>query len=159
MSQLSSSYILQDSLGYLLTQAKRQIGQSLQQLFEQAGHDITREQWVVLLALWEQDGRNQRDIAAWVGKDKTSVTRLIHGLERRNLVVRVQHQVDRRNKLIYLTKAGKDLQKALIDEAQRNLEIAQEDIDPQELAICKKVLRQVSHNLSNYWEQAPQKLS
>jgi len=142
------AYNLEGSLGYLVGRAQRALVNRLNRNFAEAGHDVTAEQWAMLLHLWQQDGQGQQQLADCACKDKTSVTRLIDGLEKRNLVLRVADQNDRRNNLIYLTNKGKTLQKELIALAQKTLAEAQQEISPTQLKICKNALRQVYQNLS-----------
>ena len=71
--------------------------------------DISFELLEILAYLWRQDGVNQQEIADIIIKDKSSTTYLIDNLVKRNLVVRIADENDRRNKLIFLTKEGKQL--------------------------------------------------
>lgn len=73
--------------------------------------DMSFELLEILAYLWRQDGVNQQEIADIIIKDKSSTTYLIDNLVKRNLVVRTADENDRRNKLIFLTKEGKQLQK------------------------------------------------
>lgn len=139
---------LEESLGYLIGRAQRALVNRLNRDFTEAGHDVTAEQWGMLLHLWQQDGQGQQQLADCACKDKTSVTRLLDGLEKRNLVLRVADQNDRRNNLIYLTNKGKALQKELITLAQKTLAAAQQEIQSEHLEICKNTLVKVYQNLS-----------
>ena len=141
-------YELEESLGYLVGRAGRSMGARLNRNFTDAGFDVTCEQWAVLMNLWNKNGQSQQELAGITCKDKTSVTRLIDGLEKRDLVVRTPDKIDRRQKLIYLTNKGKNLQQRLIQIVQKTLLDAQKGISPKEIAICKKVLRSVYENMS-----------
>ena len=142
-------YNLEDSLGYLANRAARSLVNRLNHNFAEAGHDVTAEQWGLLLELWHQDGQCQQHLANNAGKDKTSIIRLIDGLEKRNLVVRIPCQIDRRHKLIYLTNRGKALQKELIPLVQKTLSEAQRDVAPKQMDNCKDVLQKIYRNLCN----------
>ncbi len=78
-----------------------------------------------------------------------SVTRLIDGLEKRNLVVRTPDKVDRRQKFIYLTNKGKEFQQELLHIVEKTLDEAQQNIPAHDMAICKKVLCRVYENLTD----------
>ncbi|MEL6718671.1 MAG: MarR family transcriptional regulator [Bacteroidota bacterium] len=69
--------------------------------------DLTKTQWVLLKFLHEEDGQKQNDLALITDRNKTSLTRLIHTMERKNLVTRVSDEQDKRINRIYLTKKGK----------------------------------------------------
>ena len=143
------TYNLDESLGYIMSRAARALLNRLNRNFVEAGHDVTAEQWRILVHLWHQDGQRQQQLADTICQDKTSTTRLINGLEKRNLVVRIPDTIDRRQKLIYLTPKGKELQKDLIRLAQKTLDEAQQGIEPAHIDICKNVLQRVYRNLSN----------
>lgn len=117
--------------------------------FAKAGHKITLEHWIVLVHLWIQDGQNQKTLCEYAVKNKTMITRTIDSLEERNYVLRVPDKADRRNKLIYLTHKGKNIQGELSSIMQQSMEEVTKGIDPTELAICKKVLNTVFLNLAD----------
>ncbi len=120
----------------------------LNRSFAEAGHDVTGEQWRILGCLWHRDGQRQQDLANVVHKDKTSITRIIDGMEKRDLVVRIPDRLDRRQKLIYLTDKGKRFQKELIEIAQKTSLEAQKGIDPEHLDVFRDVLTKIHGNLS-----------
>ncbi|MBI1928890.1 MarR family transcriptional regulator, partial [Candidatus Poribacteria bacterium] len=89
------TYNLDESLGYIVNRAARAVLNRLNRNFAEAGHDATAEQWRILVHLWHQDGQRQQQLADIICQDKTSITRLINGLEKRNLVVRIPDTIDR----------------------------------------------------------------
>lgn len=139
-------YNLEESLGYVMARASRAIGTRLNRNFTEAGFDVTCEQWSVLMNLWQKNGQSQQDLAGTTCKDKTSVTRLIDNMEKHSLVVRIPSQEDRRRKLIYLTKKGRDLQERLARIVRQTLKDAQKNIKVKDVDLCKQVLRQVYEN-------------
>jgi DNA-binding MarR family transcriptional regulator len=134
-------------LATLVTRASRALVNRLQAVFDSKGYDITVEQWMIMLLLWQENGQYQRQLAQNIGKDKTTVTRLVDGLERRDLVVRKPGSRDRRQKAVYLTPRGKKLERDLIPLGIANAQQAQKGISPEELSVCKDVLRRVHSNL------------
>lgn len=139
--------ILANSLGYLVSRASRAMANGLAKRFAASDCDVTVEQWRVMVNLWLCDGQTQKELSQATDKGKTSITRLIHGMEKRNLVVRVPDQNDGRLKRIYLTHKGRELQDELIVLAAQNQDQAQTGIDKEQLEICMDVLRRVIENL------------
>ena len=84
----------------------KQVGRKL---LAQPNYNVTFEQLMVLFILEERDGQNIRFLAELTDKERTTMTRMVDGLERRNLVVRVPDKSDGRNKLVYLTHQGRKL--------------------------------------------------
>lgn len=146
---MATKYKSEDSLAYLVGRAGRSIGARLNRNFTEAGYDVTCEQWVLLANLWQSNGQSQQELAGTSCKGKTSVTRLIDGLEKRNLVVRTPDKVDRRQKFIYLTNKGKEFQQELLHIVEKTLDEAQQNIPAHDMAICKKVLCRVYENLTD----------
>ncbi|MFC1592056.1 MarR family winged helix-turn-helix transcriptional regulator [Thermodesulfobacteriota bacterium] len=137
-----------DSLATLLNKTTRALSTRLQSIFTNAGHDVTSEQWMILLLLWQQDGRSPWQIAGLIGKDRAAVTRLVDGLERRGLVVRVADKTDRRHKQVHLTPRGKAMENKLIPLGLVNMQQAQSGLSKKELESCKAVLRTLYRNLT-----------
>lgn len=144
----TTGYNLEESLGYVIGRAGRAVANRLNQNFEKAGYDVTCEQWAVLMNLWHKNGQNQKELAGITCKDKTSITRLLDGLEKKNFVVRTPGKKDARQKLIYLTNQGKAFQQELLKLVKQTLAEAQKGIKARDLIVCKDVLRRVTRNLS-----------
>lgn len=114
--------------------------------FAASGFDVTVEQWKVLVRLWDQDGQTQGDLAKIIGKDKTGLTRLVQGMERRGLIERRSEDKDRRHKRIFLTESGRALQDNLFEQAHATMDQCQAGIEIGHLTVCKAVLRAVIQN-------------
>ncbi len=141
------SFILEESLGYIVGRAARSVGGLLNRNMALAGHEATCEQWSVLVNLAEKNGQTQQELAGHTCKDKTSMTRLIDGMEKHDLVVRIPDKQDKRQKLIYLTNKGKTLQKQLMPIVRHTLEQAEAGIDAQDVKLCMDVLCKVYANV------------
>ena len=76
---------------------------------KQYNFDLTRAQWVLLKRLHDEDGQMHNDLALITDRNKTSLTRLIHTMERKELVVRISDEQDKRINRIYLTAKGKSI--------------------------------------------------
>ena len=137
------------SLFFLIKWTSIAFKKRLNRSFVVAGHDVTIVQWRILTCLWREDGQRQQDLADVVRKDKTSITRLIDGMEKRDLVVRIPDRLDRRQKLIYLTDKGKRLREELMQIVQSTSLGAQEGIKPEHLDVFRDVLAKLRDNLSS----------
>lgn len=139
----------EDQLDHIIEHAHTAFYRSLLRKFKDAGHDITVEQWTVILHLWEKEGLTQQEISGCSNKDNPSVCRLIDNMEKHDLVVRVPDQQDRRINRIYLTTKGKALQAELINIAQNNLKLSTKTIAANDLKTCKLVLEKMIDNLTS----------
>lgn len=140
---------LQKSLFFLIKWTARKIKRQLNCKFTQSGHNITSEQWRILKCLQHEDGQRQQDLADLVHKDKTSITRIIDSMEKRDLVVRIPDKSDRRQKLAYLTNKGKRSLEEMGKIFQKILLETQEGIEPEKIEICMDVLKKINRNLSD----------
>ena len=100
-------------LSRAMTEMRNLLKKHIQVQIKEHNINITFELLEVLALLYQKDGINQQEIAVIMVKDKSSLTYLIHELEKRNLVKRVTDETDRRNKLICLTKEAMQLKKKL----------------------------------------------
>ncbi|AFL97428.1 MarR family winged helix-turn-helix transcriptional regulator [Ornithobacterium rhinotracheale] len=100
---------------------------------------ITKEQFSLLVILWQNEGCSQQFLADETFRDKPGITRLIHHLEKAKIVERRTDPFDRRSNLIYLTNKGILLEKKVMDEVRATVEDALASIDLEEAKIFKKV--------------------
>ena len=89
------SYDRHKSLGYLAGLASRLMSNTLGKRFQQAGIDMTAEQWGAILVLAGGDALTQGKIGEKLFLEKSSVSRLADGLERRGWIVRTRDPDDR----------------------------------------------------------------
>ena len=81
--------------------------------FQNAGYDISREQYELLQVLWAKDNVNQQTISKQLQKDKYNVTKLLNTLQKRGYVQRKMCKEDKRNNFVVLTEKGIDSRHAL----------------------------------------------
>ncbi|MET0241450.1 MAG: MarR family transcriptional regulator [Sphingobium sp.] len=70
---------------------------------------ITYPQYLVLHALWEQDGRTVGSIAERLSLESSTVTPLVKRLEGTGFLVRKRNAADERRVEVWLTQAGTDM--------------------------------------------------
>lgn len=132
---------------FITGKASIAIARRLQKKFNNAGLNLTIEQWSVLYHLWKEDGRSQQQLCNATFRDKPSITRLVDNLEKLNLVKRVASDNDRRINLIYLTKQAQKLEEETMQLADETLNEALKTVPPDKIDFCKEVLQVVYDNL------------
>lgn len=132
---------------FITGKASTAIARRLQRKFNQAGLNLTIEQWSVLYHLWKEDGKSQQELCNATFRDKPSITRLVDNLEKLQLVKRVSSENDRRMNLIYLTKHAQKLQDQAMNLAEETLNEALETVPSDKIDVCKEVLQVVYDNL------------
>jgi DNA-binding MarR family transcriptional regulator len=107
---------------------------------------LTYPQYLVMLALWEQDARSVTDICRMTRLDTGTVTPLLKRLEVKRLLVRGRSSEDERRRVITLTTAGKELQEQAADVP---LQMAcLEVLSPSQAQQIKKLAEKLYANLS-----------
>jgi DNA-binding MarR family transcriptional regulator len=140
-------YSLDDSLGHLASNASRAVLKRINQELSRQGFPLTSEQFSVIVHVWDQNGRPQYVLTERLYKDKTTMARLVAGLEAQGLLSRMPGQLDAREKNVFLTERGKDVMARVSVLVSEILETGQKGIGKQDLATCKKVLRRFHKNL------------
>jgi DNA-binding MarR family transcriptional regulator len=137
------------ALGRMIGITRKNMRNRLQKVLSERGYDVTAEQLIVICNLWDREGMNQQQISEILDNNKTSTARMIDGLEKRNLAVRVPDKIDRRQNMIYLTHEGKSLCPKLIEVVDEVHEEALKGVTKKQLTACKEVLDIIKKNLSN----------
>lgn len=127
----------------------------LHALFGKAGHAVNPEEWAILLVLWQKGPQSPGAVAEVTFKDRTTVTRLIDAMVRKNLVTRTEDAVDRRRSVVSVSHRGKALGTELVPIAQRLIEQALAGIPAKDIETTTRTLRAMTVNLS----AAPQSVS
>ena len=134
-------------IGMLMSQVDRLCTKKFVQNARKFGMDISQDQWMVIGPIWKQKGISQKEIAEYCGKDKTSVTKIIDTLEKKNLLVRYSDQIDQRIKRVVLSNKGKDLMKNVMPVIEQHRNDLLEGIKSKEIETFKIVLKKIYNNL------------
>jgi len=135
------------NLGMLIGQVHRLSTKKFVQNSHNSGIDISMDQWLVLGPIWENEGISQKEISEYCLKDKTSVTKIIDTLEKKNLVVRVPDQLDHRIKRVVLSNKGKKLFLEVIPVMELTRNQLREGITEKEVELLRSVLSKIYKNL------------
>jgi len=81
----------------------------LQEVLNNNGLDLTKEQMIVLKKLHDQDGLNQNELAFLTLRNKSSLTRLLSKMENKKYITRKQCKKDKRINKVYITTMGKNI--------------------------------------------------
>jgi len=114
--------------------------------------DLTFEMLQVLRCLWDRENTNQQEIANITLKDKASLTYLIDNLSKRNLVLRTEDKVDRRNKLISLTPEGIALRNTIEPWIDEMYSWAGKEISSEHLSGGTTLFNKINTNLERSYQ-------
>ncbi len=114
---------------------------------EQAEIKITNEQFGLLHAIYMNiDEVIQQDIANIMGKDKSSILRIIDSLEEKELVRRVVDTNDRRKNYLMVTKKGEGIIKQYLSITLELSKELQQGLSKSDLDTFYKVVNHIKSN-------------
>ncbi len=116
--------------------------------FRAVGLSMTPEQWMVLVRLWEGEGRSQAELAALTLRDAPTVSRILDVMEREDLVVRKADPADARGRRVYLTRHGHALKTTLVPLARELVADLERDISAADLEVTRRTLQRMFDNLA-----------
>ena len=106
---MTEAALLDDQLCFSLYATSMAVSRTYKPLLDRLG--ITYPQYLVLLALWEGDGRTVGGIALRLGLESSTVTPLVKRLEVAGLLTRARNPEDERQVQVRLTRHGAALQR------------------------------------------------
>jgi len=135
----------QEYPGHLIAVARRRIKQAV--LARAAGHGLSTQQFWTLVALREDVGRSQGELAARLRVDAPTASRVLAALIRRRLVRAEVDPGDRRRTRVFLTRAGELLARTLTRRADEIRAALIDGMTPAEVEGLRRGLRRVIENL------------
>jgi len=139
---------LENALAYWIHRVYQAERNEMFRELRQHGEELTPEQWIVLVRLWEEDGRTQTDLGASTFRDRPTMSRILDGMEKRGLLERKADPDHARVWRVHLTTKGKALRKKLVPSARHLVERAQRGIPERDLVTTRETLIQMFANLT-----------
>ncbi len=103
---------IKESTGYTLAKVCRAHRGKVGQLLGEVGLHVGQE--MVLIELWKEDGLRGGELAARLGVEPPTVTKMLRRLERCGHVGRRQDSEDARSFRVYLTEQGRSLEEPVV---------------------------------------------
>lgn len=143
-----------DTLLQLMGKIWNAYGLRLEQAFREAGLPINAEQYRFLRMVQDRPGQYQEIYARLLGRDRSSTTRMIQGLNRRGWIQRSLdkeqselEQRDTRVKRIRLTEEGQVILDKAIQPAMTALFPAWENFPGEEREVLEQLLKRIYINI------------
>ncbi len=110
--------------------------------------DLTKEQMIVLKKLHDKDGLNQNELAFLTLRNKSSLTRLLVKMEKKNYIKRIQCVCDKRINEVFLTNEGKAIFKKVRPTIKHIINTVEKNISITEKEQLIKILQKIQINLN-----------
>jgi DNA-binding MarR family transcriptional regulator len=108
MSQTSPELLLENQICFAVYSAAHAFAQAYKPHLDPMG--LTYPQYLVMLLLWEQDGRSVNELGQPMHLDSGTLTPLLKRMEKAGFVTRQRDTKDERIMRIHLTEQGRSLQ-------------------------------------------------
>jgi len=139
--------VLKRALPFVLHACYQQLRSATYKAFLQHGLELTPEQWVVLVQLWEKDGQSQSALSELTLRDKPTMSRILDTMEKSGLVARHEDPQDARARLVKLTRTGRALQDKLVPVAKELVSQLEHGIPEADLETTHRTLTRMLANL------------
>lgn len=135
----------------------RHLGKYISQLYRKGSVFINREvdkfgigsgQFMFLLEVYIQDGKNQEEISERLKIDKGTTARALKKLEEQGFITREKDECDKRSNKIYLTDKAKNIQEDVFDVLRDWNRKISEVLSEEEEETMKNLLEKVCKNIS-----------
>jgi len=144
-----ADFVIDESIGYLIKRVRSMLSMAVER--EIAEHDVTYEQWGVLLMILTKRGDTAAVLARGMECDTGSMTRMLDRLEAKDLIVRTRSTDDRRRVQLELTASGKRLAERLVAAIVKVLNNHLAGFSVEELELFKGFLRRMLANRDATW--------
>jgi len=110
--------------------------------------DMHRAQAFLLCRLYDQDGMTQSEIAEQLSVQGATITNMLQRMEESGLVARRRDPDDNRLVRVYLTDAGRKLERSIYEQFMHLEATIFEGISEAERALLRRMLMQMLQNMS-----------
>ena len=137
---------IQDYLGFQLFQVGRRHRQRAEEALNTLGLHAGQE--MTLFQLWIEEGLSQAHLAACMGVEPPTATKMLQRMEQAELIERRTDPLDARVTRVYLTERGRSLEQPVLDVWKELETQTVAGLSATEQALLSRLLMQVSANLS-----------
>jgi DNA-binding MarR family transcriptional regulator len=139
--------VVDNALTFVLHGTYQRIRAYAYRVFAEHGIEITPEQWMVLVRLWQHEPISQADLGDLTLRDRPTMTRILDGMDARGWIARVKDPSDARVRLVRLSAEGRALRKKMVPIAKAIVARAEAGIAEKDLVTTRETLRRIAANL------------
>ncbi len=138
---------LEDGFAYRVYRCARRLRMHFRSMAEQAGVELSQEQWFILNRLMHEDGLAQGALGDAVLDDRPNLARHLASLEERKLVRREADAQDGRKYCVRITAEGRRLHDRFAATVPRARSQLTRGLTKDELATAMRVLARLEDNI------------
>src|SRR5688572_27836083 len=138
--------ILERALGFRIYRVNQLFRTALYRTFATLGLDVSPEQWILLVRLWQEDALTQTKLAEATLKDKATISRILDVMERQGWIARRTDPDDARGRRVHATREAMKLRERLTPLARELATQIQAGIPANDLATTHRTLLHLERN-------------
>lgn len=142
-----SDILLHEVAFFPIEKAMRKLKEYTVSKFKEHDFPVTKDQWIVLKKISEEQNQTQRKIAEETFKEPAALTRILDILEKKGLVKRTASAIDRRTFEINLSVDGQRLVAKMIPVVQDIRKQALKGINKTQIEEIKRLMNAIHDNL------------
>lgn len=139
--------VLEEALAFWVARVYMRSRSEMYRRFKRHGVELTPEQWMVLVRLWQNEGVTQSALAERTFRDLPTMSRILSLMEKSGLVERRRDKSDGRARLVYLSDRGRSMRRALVGEARAMVNDFLAGIPAADIAVTRRTLQRIVANL------------
>lgn len=147
MNEAIKDFQLEQAIGLNVNRTAFLMTEEIARRFNKHGYPLVAQDFGILYRLSKQGAMTQVEIASLMMRDKTTITRRLDGLVKKQLVERSPDPDDRRYFRVGLTDEGNQALEVLIPLVRDFQQEVLSDIPDEEKAITIKTLKHISDKL------------
>jgi len=138
----------ENSIGPWLGKTSKIADYYLHELLLEQGLDLSKEQMITLKKLHDEDGLNQNELAFLTFRDKSSLTRLLSKMEKKDYIKRKQSKEDKRINQVFLTNEGRAVFKQSKQAIKKFITIMEQNITEDDKKRIIGILKKIQFNFT-----------
>ncbi len=139
--------VLEEALAFWVARVYMRSRAEMYRRFKQHGVELTPEQWMVLVRLWQNEGVTQSALADRTFRDLPTMSRILTLMEKSGLIERRRDKSDGRARLVYLSDRGRSMRRTLVGEARAMVDQFLGGIPAADIAVTRRTLQRIVANL------------
>lgn len=138
---------LEGVIYYLIEKVNKVSRRYAQSVFDEQGWDITKDQWLVLKKVADNQRISQVELARSLFKDTAAINRIINLMVDKKLLKRESHAEDRRQVELQLTSKGQKMFETMLPKVEEIRMKGVEGLSGKEVEQLKSSLNKMIQNL------------
>ncbi len=146
---VNETFDFKDSLGPWIGRTMKLIDHRIEDILESQGIDLSRMQFVILKKIEQNEGINQNELAWFVKRNKSSLTRMVDTVIRKGFIQKKTSKTDKRANCLYLTEKGRSVVNQATPHFRAMAKLIEKGLTDEEIDQTIKILKKIQQNVDD----------